>query len=602
MRAADGSLQTCSSRHRGLGFLPLAAAVAALSFLPLAARAQNAAPTAAGTGAIAQSQAEPTTVPEPTLRSGVLPARLSDVEGAVHITAAQAPAASIPDQTPSPASAQTPPPPPPDQVPSQAAINMPVPAGTAVQTGDDGRAELQFDDGSIARIAPSSDASVGSLSTGGEQLDAQSGLTYYETPAQPSGTLAIRIGDYTVKPGADSLVRVDRDKVPSTIAVLRGTAELDAGDGSVPLQDGQTVTLDGAQPTGYTVSSEIASLSWDAWDADRDAQMSQMASGQTNARDGSDNADAGAWNDLDYYGTWYDVPGVGEAWAPDGVSADFDPYGAGAWGYYTGIGYTWVSAYPWGWLPYHCGIWSYYDSFGWLWQPGGCGTYGGGGWFPYTAVFNPPHNYHLPLHRPLRPFDRRLRTHLGGVPLPPLQAYQQVHRGPQFTFRALGGARPDPRPLPVQKKTDAGVPVYAETLPILPVIPSYRDDYRYGPVDGGGDTGGGYGVVPAAPGGSAAIRDQHVRSVYIPRTGVTPRSGVVSPLPERGGRGDFNREPVPRAYEPSHVEPAPRYEAPRPAPAPPYSPPPPRYEAPPPHYAAPAPQSHSSSPPVAHGH
>ena len=85
-------------------------------------------------------------------------------------------------------------------------------------------------------------------------------------------------------------------------------------------------------PAGYSVSAAIASISWDAWNSDRDAQLNAMASGETNARDGSENADAGAWDDLDYYGTWYDVPGVGEAWAPDGVNADFDPYGAGAWG------------------------------------------------------------------------------------------------------------------------------------------------------------------------------------------------------------------------------------------------------------------------------
>jgi hypothetical protein len=338
------------------------------------------------------------------------------------------------------------------------------------------------------------------------------------------------------------------------------------------------------------VSAAIASISWDAWNSDRDAQLNAMASGQTNARDGSDNADAGAWDDLDYYGTWYDVPGVGEAWAPDGVNADFDPYGAGAWGYYTGVGYTWVSAYPWGWLPYHCGIWSHYNRFGWLWQPGACGTYDGGGWFPYTAVFNPPHGYRLPRYRPIHPFDPRLRTHLGGVPLPPLQAYQSVSRGPQFKFRALGGARPEPRPLPVENKTTSdGGTVYAATLPILPILPTLRGEYRGGPVGGGGgggDTAGGAGsgFVEGAHSTGPTIRDQHVRSVYTPRT--------IEVTPQGNGRAWVapSGQSSPRAYEPSHTAPVQRQEAPRQqAPAQ-------HYEAPAEHYSAPASRASSPSP------
>ena len=584
MRAANGFVQ-----KRLKYTLEAAAAFAAVFFFLVSIHAQSADPN----GASLQTQSEPTSVPEPALKSGVLPARLSDVEGAVHITGAAPqpePTANQPTAS-QPAPGQVPPPPP-DQAPSQATINMPVLAGSGVQTGSDGRAELQFDDGSIVRIAPSSDASLGSLSTGGEQVSARDGLTYYETPAQPAGTLAIRVGAYTIKPGADSLVRVDMDKSPDAVAVLRGTAELDMDGAGVPLQAGQTVTLDGESPTGYSVSSAIASVSWDAWNSDRDAQLNAMASGETNARDGSDNADAGAWDDLDYYGTWYDVPGVGEAWAPDGVSADFDPYGTGAWGYYTGVGYTWVSAYPWGWLPYHCGIWSHYDQFGWLWQPGACGTYNGGGWFPYTAVFHPPHGYHLPRYRTIHPFDPRLRTHLGGVPLPPLQAYQLVSRGPQFKFRTLGGARPEPRPLPVQNQTGSdGGTVYAATLPVLPILPSQRGEYRNGPSGGGGgDTAGGAGsgFVEGARGSGSAIHNDHLRSVYIPRTtGVTPPPNGREWVAPSG-------QSSPRAYEPSHAAPVQRQEAPRQqAPAQ-------HYEAPAEHYSAPA--SHASSSSSSHGH
>jgi hypothetical protein len=38
--------------------------------------------------------------------------------------------------------------------------------------------------------------------------------------------------------------------------------------------------------------------------------------------------------------------------------------------FYPGMGYSWASAYPWGWLPYHYGSWAYIKGTGWAWLPG----------------------------------------------------------------------------------------------------------------------------------------------------------------------------------------------------------------------------------------
>ena len=70
--------------------------------------------------------------------------------------------------------------------------------------------------------------------------------------------------------------------------------------------------------------------------------------------------------------------GYGNVWVPGYTNGSFDPYGNGYWANYPGWGYTWISAYPWGWLPYHCGAWNYFDAVGWGWIPGECGL----GWSP----------------------------------------------------------------------------------------------------------------------------------------------------------------------------------------------------------------------------
>jgi hypothetical protein len=135
---------------------------------------------------------------------------------------------------------------------------------------------------------------------------------------------------------------------------------------------------------------------------------------QTPVRDDSSNPQSENWNDLDADGNWYPVEGSGNVWVPAGVGPGWDPYGAGYWGYYPTLGYTWISAYPWGWLPYHCGNWNYY-SFGWGWAPGGgCGRV----WSPVIVVHIHPPGWSMPL----RPG--------GGIHPLPGQRLVAVDRGP----------------------------------------------------------------------------------------------------------------------------------------------------------------------------
>ena len=350
---------------------------------------------------------------------------------------------------------------------------MPVLAGTSVDTGEDGRAELQFDDGSVARLTPNSTLSLDTLHTGGEQLRASQGLSYFELPSQSLGAMTILVGPDEVRPLPDTLLRVDLDALPYRVAVLHGSAHISNGvsETGFDVPAGQTAVLDPHSPTAYDLKAELAADSWDNWNGDRDAMLADMAGEQTNARIGNGSPDAQAWNDLDYYGSWYSVPGQGMAWAPDGVDANFDPYGAGSWNYYPGVGPTWVSAYPWGWLPYHCGAWDYYGGFGWGWQPGGvCAGFGAVGWYPYTGVYGAPRTYHF--HGPpVFPIPRR---HLTGVPVVPRGAPQHasaaqiaaVHPEP-YLFRQFGSARPAPRLFPLAAEAAGGEAALAPLLPRL---------------------------------------------------------------------------------------------------------------------------------------
>ena len=416
----------------------------------------------------------------------------------------------------------------------QTRMNMPVLPGMQIKTGTDGRAEIQLPDGSVARITPNSalqlapePAGPGSGTQTGSQAEVitpNAGLTYFETPEDSSGQpslLSIQVGPDRVSPAPGSLVRVGLDIEPAQVAILRGSAHF-ASQGAPGSQDvhfdlpaNQTASIDLHAVMNYDVATSVSPDSWDAWNADRDAVLSSLAADQTAAREEAGNADDLGWNDLDYYGSWYSVPGYGMAWAPDNAGADFDPYGSGYWGYYTNVGYSWISAYPWGWLPYHCGEWNYFGgNAGWLWLPGACGPRH---WLPYTPVRRGPAGYRPPM-RPVPVVQRRY-------------SLVSVNRTPPPAFRLAGEPKPATRRLAITN--DSAQPVTATPYPVYSLFragdggaaPAYRNAYTP-PVRTGGS-----GLVGSAPSGRVYTPAPIDRHVYAPSPAPIARPAAPVALP-----------------------------------------------------------------------
>ncbi len=76
------------------------------------------------------------------------------------------------------------------------------------------------------------------------------------------------------------------------------------------------------------------------------------------------------YDELEPYGTWVNYPNYGYVWRYRPSSGEFRPYSTNGRWVYTDDGWTWVSAYHWGWAPFHYGRWIYDDILGWLWVPG----------------------------------------------------------------------------------------------------------------------------------------------------------------------------------------------------------------------------------------
>jgi hypothetical protein len=399
-----------------LGRLLLFSAALALFLSALTAFAQDTVPPPPP-----DAQAANAAPPE---QSNVRAVRLSDVEGQVQVFQG--------DQ----------------QAFNQAEPNMPAVEGMRFVTGDNGRLEIEFEDGSVARVTPNSAIRLTQLRRNGDgttvtAIDALSGLTYYELNGH-GGQFSVHFDSDTVTPVDSGVFRIALDAAPNELAVTHGAVHVDDGQGvSLDVHPNQTFQTDPQQPGEFTVAQNVTADSWDQWNSDRDQALSELEANETTARASSGEPDNPAWNDLDYYGNWYSVPGYGQVWSPAGVGADWDPFGSGYWGYYPSFGYTWISGYPWGWWPYHCGAWDFANGWGWIWVPGNCGWgFYGAGWFPYATVWRVPNGYVPPPRPPKGPRPR---------PEPMIA----VNRGPQYAapFHFAPGARPAARPLDFDGKS-----------------------------------------------------------------------------------------------------------------------------------------------------
>jgi hypothetical protein len=97
------------------------------------------------------------------------------------------------------------------------------------------------------------------------------------------------------------------------------------------------------------------------------ATNDQQAPPPATASADSDSMDIGMFNDLDYYGQWYQRDPYGWVYRPT-VVMDWQPFTHGHW-IWTQYGWMWVDYDPWGWATSHYGYWTQDFTLGWIWVP-----------------------------------------------------------------------------------------------------------------------------------------------------------------------------------------------------------------------------------------
>jgi FecR protein len=275
----------------------------------------------------------------------------------------------------------------------KAFVNLPLTQGVKIQTKQDGRAEVEFEDGSTVRITP--DAMIEfpqlSLRDSGAKvstISVQQGTAYVDFAGAKNDEFILTFGHEKLALRHPAHLRVEMSDTDATVAVFKGEIQVEGQSGTVQVAKNRTVTFDLADKDRYTLAKDVEPDPYDSWDKQQD-QYHQHYMGDSSYS--SYSPYAYGTSDLNYYGSFFNEPGYGMIWQPYFIGAGWDPFMNGAWAFNPGYGYGWVSGYPWGWTPYHYGSWVFLPSRGWAWQPGGSWA----GWNT-PRVLNPPAHFLIP--------------------------------------------------------------------------------------------------------------------------------------------------------------------------------------------------------------
>ena len=261
------------------------------------------------------------------------------------------------------------------------AVNAPVMAGDYLTTGNDGRAEVQLDGGTLLRAGANTQIRFTQLDQSGLVTQIAAGTVMLRVLHGTDDHAIVESPSISVRPAQNGAYRVTVTDDGNTLVTVRaGDAYLDGTQSSQELGQNGTMLVSGtASAPQFRTVDTIAMDSFDQWNEQLDNAIANA-----NNNYNYTNPNIPGENDLGAYGSWYDYPGYGYVWAPY-AAPGWAPYRYGQWTWVSYYGWTWVSTEPWGWAPYHYGRWFYAADHGWSWYPGP--SYVAPAWSPGIVAF-----------------------------------------------------------------------------------------------------------------------------------------------------------------------------------------------------------------------
>jgi hypothetical protein len=242
---------------------------------------------------------------------------------------------------------------------TEARVNYPVFPGDEVTTNRRGRAEIRLADGNVIGLDRSTSIRFRSINDSYDDSSTQSvvELRYGHVIVQRTDfnrePLRLDTASASYLAADQAIYAVDNDgRTADRVSVFYGEIEVRTPARTSQVREGEEGRVDDQGVYGL-VSSQRGT-------ADEFERSSRYL----------DRSLAYSDYDLNQYGTWTYVSGLGSwGWRPY-VGAAWRPYYSGNWVYGPSGCLVWVSSEPWGWVPYHYGRWAYDPGYGWVWLPG----------------------------------------------------------------------------------------------------------------------------------------------------------------------------------------------------------------------------------------
>jgi uncharacterized protein DUF6600/FecR-like protein len=372
--------------------------------------------------------------------------------------------------------------------------NLPVTQGAKLRTGADGRAEVEFEDGTTLRITPKTVVEFPELSardSGARNTEVKigEGTAYLDFKATKDEEFTLVFGRDKLALAKPVHLRLQMGDTESSLAVFKGKVQVEGPAGSVNVGRDETATFDFLNDDKHTIAGNLEADPYDAWDAQQQNYHKSYAGSS------SYSPYSYGMSDLNYYGNYLNVPGYGLSWQPYFTGAGWNPFMDGAWFFYPGFGYTWVSSYPWGWTPYRYGTWMSVPGYGWVWRPGNSWS----GWNTLPTVANGPNQFVAP--KP--PATGNVPVLVGRGPVPTLTTSSSHQLIIHNDTAGLGIARATVRNLGLvsqQVKAEGVASTNVHPAPVGFWVPASPHGPAFGNMGGASRGNGGSG--PAAPSSS----------------------------------------------------------------------------------------------------
>ncbi len=252
-----------------------------------------------------------------------------------------------------------------------ARVNLPIFTGDEVITSRRGRAEIRLADGNIIALDRSTDVRLRSIldsyDAAGQQTIVELRYGHIAVQRTDFNQEALRLdtqnASYTASDQAVYAVDTD-SRGADRVTVFNGEIEVRTPTRTTSVREGEEGRVDAQGLYGLVSLQRDGADEFERWFIRRSERY-----GGGNSRY-LDRSLAYSDHDLEQYGSWTYVSGIGTwGWRPY-VSAGWRPYYYGNWMYGPGGSLVWISGEPWGWVPYHYGRWAYDGIYGWVWVPG----------------------------------------------------------------------------------------------------------------------------------------------------------------------------------------------------------------------------------------